>query len=214
MKIGLFGGTFDPIHLGHVDMIVQLRNAMHLDSVVFVPAYISPFKQNAHVTAYEHRLQMARLAIDGQADFEVSDFESRSEKPSYTFYTAEHFKSCYPDDELYFIMGVDAFNDIEKWFRWEDLLDMIHVVVVDRPHKKMSVSPEVHRVLHQSACHVYYLPLHTLPISSTMIRERLKIHESVQGLLDDRVWDYIKENHLYECDENGLSGDHTKKFER
>ena len=198
MKLGLFGGTFDPIHLGHVDMIVQLCDVIHLEKVFFIPAYISPFKQDNHVVDYGHRFRMAQLAVTGYAGFQVSAFESESSEPSYTNYTAKHFRSLYPKDEIFFIMGADAFNDIEKWFHWQDLLEMINIIVVDRPHKTLAVSPEVHHVLHQSQCDVYYLPLHTLPISSTIIREKIHKGESVRGLLDTRVADYIKENHLYE----------------
>lgn len=202
MKIGLFGGTFDPIHLGHVDMIKQLCDHMALDKVYFIPAYIPPHKHKLHMTSYFHRLTMVQLAVKEERMFEVSEFESQSTKPSYTIHTVEHFKREFPEDQLFYIMGVDAFNSIEEWHHWQKLLRMTNFIVIDRPHKTLSVSKETSDVLKESSYEVFYLPLHTLPISSTMIRERLTQHESVKEYLNNSVSQYISENHLYQQEEN------------
>ena len=198
MNIGLFGGTFDPIHLGHVDMIRQLCQQMALDKVIFIPAYIPPLKHKPHMTAYEDRLAMTRLAVAGELDFEVSTFESESDEPSYSLRTVRHFAEIYPQDRLFYIMGVDAFNGIEKWYRWQELLCAAHFIVIDRPHKKLSISQVVAEVLRHSTYDIYYLPLHTLPISSTMIRTRIQHHEPVDAFLAQSVLQYIQDNHLYQ----------------
>lgn len=198
MKIGLFGGTFDPIHLGHVDMIRQLCDHMALDKVLFIPAYIPPHKHKPSMTAYHHRFAMTELAVAEDAMFEVSAFESESTHPSYTLHTLEHFKAVFPEDQLFYIMGVDSFNTIESWHHWQELLHMTNYIVIDRPHKTLSVSRATTEVLNKSPYDVYYLPLHTLPISSTMIRERLAAHETVEEFLPAAVLSYIEDNHLYQ----------------
>ena len=116
MKIGLFGGTFDPIHMGHVDMIRQVCEHMPLDKVIFIPAYIPPHK-NKTITPYHHRMAMVKLALQHDSMFEISDYESKTSKPSYTFHTLSYFKENYPNDEFFYIMGVDSFNNIESWYK-------------------------------------------------------------------------------------------------
>ncbi|MEE0434019.1 MAG: nicotinate (nicotinamide) nucleotide adenylyltransferase [Peptococcaceae bacterium] len=198
MQIGLFGGTFDPIHLGHVDMINQLCEQMQLDKVVFIPSYIPPHKHKAHMTSYRDRLAMTKLAVAEEPHFEVSTYESEQETPSYTYHTVLHFSDIYPDDVLYYIVGVDAFNDIETWYRWRDLLQMVQFIVIDRPGRKLFMSEETKKIVHQSAYDVHHLALHTLPVSSTMVRQRLQAKESVAGCLAPAVQNYIEKHQLYE----------------
>lgn len=198
MKIGLFGGTFDPIHLGHVDMIEQLRASLSLDRVLFIPAYLPPHKDMHGRTAYEDRFAMTKLAVDGHAGFVVSDYESVRQTPSYTLCTVEHFKAVYPGDSLYTIMGVDSFNQIETWHQWQKLLTSANTVVIDRPGNTLRASEETRAVLSESPCQVIHAPLHTLPISSTMIRARLARGERVDVYLPEPVLTYIQAHHLYE----------------
>lgn len=197
MKIGLFGGSFDPIHLGHVDMIEKLRALVALDRVVFIPAYIPPHKQTLELAPYAHRLAMTALAVKGDERFSVSDYEGKKEGLSYTLETIEHFKQTHPEDTLYEIMGADSFNAIETWHHWQELLMQCHFIVIDRPSTTLRISPETDRVLAQSPYEVRHLPLSTLPISSTMVRQRLVHHESVDDCLAPQVIDYIKKHHLY-----------------
>lgn len=198
MKIGLFGGTFDPIHLGHVDMIRQLCSHVALEKVIFIPSYIPPLKHKAHMTSYEDRLMMTRLALKEEPKFEVSTFESESNLPSYTINTVAHFKEKYPVDQLFYIMGVDAFNDIERWYHWQELLHATNIIIVDRPQKSLKISETVLQVLHSSPYEIYHMPLHTLPISSTMVRQSLVRQERVDEFLPNEVLEYILDKHLYQ----------------
>ena len=198
MNVGLFGGTFDPIHLGHVDMICQLCEHMVLDKIIFIPAYIPPHKHKLNMTPYCHRLAMTRLAIENYSSFEVSSFESESVMPSYTFHTIEHYKEIYPHDNLFYVMGVDSFNTIEEWYRWQELLCLANFVIVDRPNKTLDIATSTSQVLANSPYDIFYLPLHTLPISSTMIREKIAAHQSVDVFLQPNVLQYINEHYLYQ----------------
>lgn len=196
MKIGLFGGTFDPIHIGHVDMIRQVCSHISLDKVIFIPAYLPPHKNNT-ITSYNHRMAMVKLALQHDATFEISDYESRNSNPSYTFYTLSYFKNMYPEDEFYYIMGADSFNSMESWYRWEELLCLSHFIVIDRKDYPLFINNSIRNVLNKSKYSVYHLPLNTIPISSTIIRQRLKNGVAIENDLNNDVYRYIRENDLY-----------------
>lgn len=198
LQIGLFGGTFDPIHLGHVNMINQLCEQMQLDRVLFIPSYIPPHKHKPHMTSYTDRLMMTRLAVAEEPRFEVSAYESEQETPSYTYHTVMHFSKVYSNDMLYYIMGVDAFNDIETWYHWQELLQMTNFIVVDRPDRTLTISEVTKEILRESPYKVHHLALHTLPVSSTMVRKRLLAKESVADCLAPAVQKYIEDHQLYE----------------
>lgn len=197
MKIGLFGGTFNPIHLGHVDMIQQVCEETMLEKVIFIPAYIPPHKKSKNIIPFSHRLEMAKLAISSYKNFEVSDIESRSQSPSYTFHTLAYFREHHPQDDFYYVMGVDSFNGIESWYHWQEVLHLANFIVIDRAGQKLEVSDATKSVLEDSPYKIYHLPLHTIPISSTLIREKLIERESVKEFLNDSVYQYIEEYDLY-----------------
>lgn len=196
MKIGLFGGTFDPIHMGHVDMIRQVCEHMPLDKVIFIPAYIPPHK-NKTITPYHHRMAMVKLALQHDSMFEISDYESKTSKPSYTFYTLSYFKENYPNDEFFYIMGADSFNNIESWYKWNELLGLSNFIIIDRKDYPLAISKTTQIELDKSPYTVYHLPLKTIPISSTLIRQQLKDRKLMPNTLEDEVYSYILENNLY-----------------
>ena len=196
MKIGLFGGTFDPIHLGHVDMIRQVCGHMPLDQVIFIPAYIPPHK-NRIITPYTHRMAMTALALQHDPSFEISDYESKTSKPSYTYHTLSYFREARPKDEFFYIMGADSFNSIESWYRWADLLCLSNFIVIDRHSYQLSIDATTKGVLDKSPFTVYHMPLKTIPVSSTLIRQQLKDQVTMPNYLSRDVYDYIRENKLY-----------------
>ncbi|MDO4281825.1 MAG: nicotinate (nicotinamide) nucleotide adenylyltransferase [Peptococcaceae bacterium] len=197
MKIGLFGGTFDPIHLGHVDMAAQVQSALGLDQVQFLPAYVPPHKTDHAITTFADRLAMVHLALDGAQGFVANDIERTFSQPSYTVNTLDYLSRQYPAENFYYIMGADAFNSIESWHEWRKLLTLANFVVVDRSANFFQIAPAVRAVLDASAFALHHLPLKTLPISSSLVRARLRAGKSVEGLLSDAVADYICKNHLY-----------------
>lgn len=197
MKTALFGGTFDPIHLGHTDMIRQLCDVFPLDQIIYIPAYLPPHKLSAHTASFEDRLSMVHLAIRGHNNWTVNDFESTISGPSYTYNTLRHFLDYYSPDELYYIMGLDSFNNIKTWHRWEEMLGLCHFIIIDRQGYD-SKEHTVKELAETRGWKLHFFPLETLPVSSSMVRKKLAQRGNMEGLLDEKVFSYIKEHHLYE----------------
>ncbi|NOX88022.1 MAG: nicotinate (nicotinamide) nucleotide adenylyltransferase [Calditrichaeota bacterium] len=188
-KIGLFGGTFDPIHHGHLIVAEWLQHELQLKKVFFIPNYIHPFRKRSDIVQPEHRLKMTRLAIRNFDDFEVSDFEIRKGGVSYTIDTIEHFKERFPNARIYYFIGVDNLSEFHKWRRYRDILNEAQLVVYNRPENAPTVDLPRDKIM--------FLKTPLIEISSTMIRERLKQNKPVKSLLPAPVYDYICEHGLY-----------------
>lgn len=192
MKIGILGGTFNPIHHGHLLIGSFVYECMGLDKLIFMPAGRPPLKEGQ--ADFYHRYKMVDLAIKGDERFDLTDIENK-EEPSYTYNTLKELKSRTQDD-LYFIMGADSLESIEKWYRYEDLLRENKIIVVGR---KGSIEPYIyidkykHLGLKLSIC-----PMPLVEISSTLIRERVRKHLGARYLTPERVCEYIEYNRLYE----------------
>lgn len=187
MKIGLFGGTFDPVHPGHIHAVVEAYIALDLDKVICIPARQSPLKADMP-TSDHHRLKMLEYAVRNYDFIEIDTWEMSQAGVSYTYDTAVHLKTKYPDDTLYFLMGTDQYRSFEKWHRHEELLEMLNFVVMDR-YPDAVVEDDRFITISQPV----------LEISSTVIRERIRNKIDVRHQLDPDVYQYIKENHLYEA---------------
>ncbi|MBP8984838.1 MAG: nicotinate-nucleotide adenylyltransferase [Syntrophobacterales bacterium] len=212
MRWGLLGGTFDPIHVGHLRCAEEVREMFGLDRVLFVPAASPPLKK-AKVTPFADRLKMVALAVEGNPAFEVSDAEARREGRSYSVDTVRHFLDARGRDlDLFFILGRDAFADIRRWKDWEKLLLLCHFVVMTRPGYDDQRLDEI--LPTSTAASFRYLPARKafrspsgsslffrsvtfLDISSTDIRKRLSRGKSVRYLVPDAVIGYIDRHSLY-----------------
>ena len=213
MKWGLFGGTFDPIHFGHLRAAQELLALLHLDRVIFIPAAFPPHKTARLITPFEHRLQMVRLAIAGNDSFSLSDVESRRQGKSYSIDTVRHFLASHDKNlELYFITGQDAFDAITTWYEWEKLLSLCHFIVITRPgydnRGLTGIFPEDYasrfnydEILHgyrgPAGCVLHFRDVTFLDISSSRIRQSVKAGQSVRYLTPDPVRQYITANNLY-----------------
>ena len=197
MNIGLFGGTFNPIHLGHIDTVNQVYNALSLDKVLLIPAYVPPHKELEGMLSYDHRFNMTALAIQPYSHLEVNDAERSLPKPSYTLQTIRYFNKLLPNDVFYYMMGADAFNKIESWYHWQDLLTSVNIVVIDRHEYCLKLSDEVQSVFKKSPFAFIHLPLDTLPVSSTMVREAIHNKSNLSMFLTGDVISYIEKNNLY-----------------
>ncbi|MFU2486538.1 nicotinate-nucleotide adenylyltransferase [Thauera sp. WH-1] len=214
--LGLLGGTFDPIHLGHLRLAEEAREALGLAAVRLIPAGQPPHR-GAPRSSAEHRLAMARLAIAGNAALEVDDGEVRSSDKSYTVLTLERLRAeLGPARPLVLILGADAFEGLPGWHRWQELFELAHIAVANRPgyapHGRRwpaTLSPEL-----AAACHGRHrndpadlattpagcvLPFDMTPlaISASLIRDLVRNGHSVRYLLPDSVLDYIAAHHLY-----------------
>lgn len=187
MKIGILGGTFNPIHIGHLILAEEAREKLHLDLVVFVPAYLPPHKDNSDIAAAAARFRMVKLAIAGNKYFSLSDIETKRDGRSYTIDTLRQLKSLYPRDELYFITGSDLLNYLEEWKDLGDILKMVRFVVATRPGYPLEKIPG----------YISTVAIRAVDVSAFEIRECIRKHKSFRYLVPEAVYRYIGKKRLY-----------------
>lgn len=183
------GGTFDPIHCGHLLAAEQAREQAGLDEVWFMPTHIPPHKRSDGLTPAQQRLQMVQLAIADHEAFRVTDVELQREGPSYTYDTMVRLVSAYPDCRFSFIIGGDMVEILPKWYHYEDLIRLIRFIGLARPGSHMD---------RESNEHVTFVEMPVWDISSTLIRTRAQEGKSIRYLVPRSVERYIKENRFYE----------------
>jgi len=217
MRIGLLGGTFNPIHLGHLHVARHVLAGLSLDRVLFIPSSSPPHKAAMEILPADHRLAMTRLALRDDPHFESSDIEIKRGGISYSVETVLELKRLCPEDTLFFIMGMDAFFEIQTWREAERLLTLCNFVVVSReeyPFSKCYGIPLLNRVrasltqldtgqigayilLTDQATEIHFLRIPPCHISASEVRSRLLTHQDAKNLLPASVASYIMENRLY-----------------
>jgi nicotinate-nucleotide adenylyltransferase len=216
LKLGILGGTFDPVHLGHLRLAEEVGEAFNLEKLFLIPAASPPHKGGKTISPFHHRFQMISLAIGESSLLVAFDLEARRHGLSYSIETLKDFHRLYPVDlELYFVLGTDAFFEIKTWKEHQNLFGYAHFVVVQRPQtpagkvesflsslggpafRKMTgnrfVGPGGHEVI--------YMESTFMDISSTEIREKVAKGKSIRFLVPEKVRSYIIENGLYRIDE-------------
>jgi len=194
VRIGVFGGTFDPIHIGHLMFAELAREQLQLDKILFIPAKVPPHKQNKHITDASHRLRMIELSIDDNPYFEVSDLEIQSnEAISYTWYLIKKIKELYNEADVYLLMGADTFYDLPNWMKLDYILNECTLVGFNRFGENKIIKDT--DIIGNNNIILINAP--RLEISSTDIRNRLSQCKSVKYMINDQVLKYIKENGLY-----------------
>lgn len=199
-KIGLFGGTFDPIHQGHLNIASAFLQQIALDNVIFLPAG-DPYHKAAAGTPARHRLAMVECAVAGYPDFAVSDCDMVRDGPTYTYDTIQVFRQHFPNSELYWLMGMDSLMQLHTWKRWRDWVAQVHMVVAVRGDVRLADTPSaLHSWLKQALSDGTFHLLDTppYPFSSSEIREQLRQHRECRGV-PERVCRYIAEHHLYQA---------------
>lgn len=189
MAIGIFGGTFDPIHNGHLITTRFVLEQRNLEKIIFIPSFISPLKQNFELTNNLHRLQMVKIAIDSIPYFEVNDLELKRESVSYTIDTIRELNKIHRDIEL--IIGYDNLLLFEHWHEPDEIIKLVKVVVLKRH------IDEIPDVPNRFFDNVTILESPHIEISATNIRNRIKNNLPVDFMVPDKVNDYIKINNLY-----------------
>jgi nicotinate-nucleotide adenylyltransferase len=213
MKIGLFGGTFDPIHWGHLRSAEEVSETFGLDRVYFIPASIPPHKTGLVTTPAQHRLEMVRLAVAKNRRFAVSRVEIARPGVSYTLDTLRVFSSKLgQQDSLHFIIGLDAFREIGTWKDFRELFRLCHFIVTSRPGRKdtdplRGTSVAVKKLFcydekarlyrHESGNRLFFTKLTDIAISASEIRELVKEGRSIRYLLPRSVECYIRKHGLY-----------------
>ena len=188
MRIGILGGTFNPIHIGHLILAEEAVVKLNLDKLVFVPTYIPPHKNVDVAVAPEDRMKMVEFAIEDNKHFEVSSFEINSRKKSYSIDTLKEFRKSYGENaQLFFITGSDLLKDLFSWKDVNDIFKMSKFIVANRPgYPVKDVPKEVETVV-----------ITPIEVSSEDIRKRLKSGRSIRYLVPDKVRDYIMAHNLY-----------------
>jgi nicotinate-nucleotide adenylyltransferase len=183
LKLGLYGGSFDPIHHGHLILARQALEDLFLDRVIFIPAAESPFKPDALGASAEDRLAMIRLAIRDEPRFEVDSLELNRAAPSYTIDTARAYKAQYPKDALFFLIGEDHVPALHKWNEFEQLDQLVNFAILSRSDRPLKVH--------------YPLVRRRFDLSSTEIRNRVANNLPISYLVPENVLRYIHERTLY-----------------
>jgi nicotinate-nucleotide adenylyltransferase len=199
MTLGVLGGTFDPIHLGHLAAADAAQRTLDLQSIILVPSRIPPHRADPAAASAADRFAMTELACDGRPGWSASGLEIQREGPSYTYDTLVELGR--PGTQIFFITGADAFAEIETWSRYPAVLDLTNFVVVSRPGITLdSLRARVPSAFsrHSPAnTRVILVEATTPDVSSTDIRRRVRAGESLSGLVPDSVADYIRTRHLY-----------------
>jgi len=220
MRIGLFGGTFNPVHNGHLEAARDVLSGLPLDRIIFIPAAYPPHKNPGWIADAENRLAMLKLALTDTPHFQLSEVELQRSGPSYTIDTVAYFSARYQNQgELFLIMGIDAFLEIDTWKSYLGLFSKIAMVVMSRPgnttytaqnsHEKIEAylqaavstgfrySTKCRGFVHSAYQPVIPLTVRPLPISATAIRDRLSRRQSIQSLVPTSVATYIHKRGLY-----------------
>lgn len=196
MKIGLFGGTFDPIHIGHMILMENVINNLDLDKIYVLPNSNPPHKLENKKTALNLRLKMVNETIKDNPKLEINDYDYRDNEIHYTFNTINYFKKTYPNDEFFFIMGEDSFLDIEKWKNYKEILKENLIIFKRYSNKNFSLISKINQVRKYNK-NIYLIDNIALDISSTLIRNLVKENKSIRYLVNDEVINIIKEEKLY-----------------
>ncbi|MBR1864009.1 MAG: nicotinate (nicotinamide) nucleotide adenylyltransferase [Ruminococcus sp.] len=197
MRLGIYGGTFDPVHAGHVRMLKAVTDSCGLDRTLVLPDRIPPHKEARYLTPGEDRAQMCRIAFRDCKNTEICDWELRQEGKSYSVLTLRHFHELYPLDRLFFIMGSDMLKSFHHWYRFEEILQLSGLICVSRSREDSRDIVDCANALRELGGEVIIARTEPLELSSTEIRERLTEGRDCKGLLDPEVTEYIKSHGLY-----------------
>ena len=213
-RVGLFGGTFDPVHCGHIRAAGEVLERFSLHKILFIPSFIPPHKGRAGIAPAHDRLRMVDLACRGEPRFAASSIEVDAGEKSYSIITLEKIKRAYPGGWIFFILGVDAFLEIETWRDHERVLEECRFIVMTRPGYRLDQADLVLRGSLKEKIHhlsktekigeaqfksrrIFFLPIRALDISSTEVRRRIRTGKDIRGLVPEVVGDYIRSHRLY-----------------
>lgn len=198
MRIGVFGGAFNPIHNGHLTLAKSYSDSLRLDKVIFIPTAVPPHKTAQYLASAQDRLNMVKLAVGDSPAFEVSDLEFKRQGKSYTYDTLTELRKMYPDDEFYLIIGADQFLTFHYWYKYEEILDMVTICTSAREDEQEKKSLYEYVKSHteiQGKCYIAEYPV--IKVSSSEIRGKIKKGEDTSSLMPKIVYNYIVEKGIY-----------------
>ena len=198
MKTGVLGGTFNPVHKGHIMLAEYCMDSVGLDRIIMIPTAVPPHKISNNLASENDRLNMCKLACRGKENFFVSDIEIKRQGKSYTYETLTQLKEIYPDDHLYTIMGADMFLTLNRWKNPEIIFEKSSIITIPRDEEnKHELENFYNKVLKAMGASSVILPNPVMSVSSTFIRENLDNFNLISDMLGKGVYDYIIKNNLY-----------------
>jgi nicotinate-nucleotide adenylyltransferase len=200
MQIGIFGGTFDPVHLGHLILAETAREAASLDEVWFVPAFMAPHKQGQRSTPARERIDMLRLALAGHSQFRINDLEIRRRGPSFTVETLQELKSQHPDDEFLLLIGGDSLADFPTWRDPQRILELVRLVAVNRGRDPLNVEGAMKSLGNGLEDRIITVEMPAVDLSATEIRQRCRTGKSIRSWTPRAVELFIHQHRLYESE--------------
>lgn len=200
-KTGIMGGTFNPIHMGHLIIAEKAREQFHLDEVLFMPCGMSYTKNEKDILPKDIRAEMTRLAIEDNPFFDISTIEIEKEGSTYTYETLEQLRGNNPNTEYYFIVGADSLWKIEGWREPEKIFANCHILAAVRDGKSAAeMEAQAAYLKDKFGASIFLLNSSNIEISSTMVRDMVKDGSSIRYFVPEAVYDYIIKNKLYRCD--------------
>lgn len=209
-NFGLLGGSFNPIHCGHIEIAKHVLNFFNMEKIFFVPANISPFKNSDMETNKYHRFEMLKLALKKYPEFLISDFELKKKGRSFTIDTIRFFKEKYPNYNLYLIMGEDSFASIKDWNSYKEIFSLVNIIVYPRESynfentiklfknfKKIKADKNISQYSSLNENYIFFLKLPHLKYSSTNVRSTLKNNGYYSNMVPPEVAKYIEKYKLY-----------------
>lgn len=198
-RIGILGGTFNPVHMGHLFMAEYARVEMNLDMILFIPTGVPYMKNNKEILSSDIRMRMLEMSITSNSFFVTSDIEIKREGNTYTFETLEELHQLYPNADLFFLVGADCLFTIEHWYQPQRIFDNCTLLAANRNDVPQMELLEKKKFLEDTfQAHVILLDVPQMDISSTKIRESIKSGRSIRYMVTDAVHDYILQNNFYQ----------------
>lgn len=196
-KIGIFGGTFNPIHNGHLNMAERIGYSLGLDIILIIPAKMPPHKSFVPIIDSKHRYEMCRLACEKNPVFKLCGIELEKDGRSYTIDTLKELSSDYKDCKLYLIMGSDSFLSVVNWVGFEEIIRIATLCTAPRGLNEMPCLNKMHELLKSRGIYSIICNIPVMPVSSTIIRKSISSGLEVGSMVPEKVYDYIKRNNLY-----------------
>lgn len=199
MKIGIFGGAFNPVHIGHIQLAQNYLKLLNLDKLLLVPTAVPPHKTAENLAPQKARLDMLHIAVKDIPKIEISDIEFKREGKSYTFDTLTELEKIYPHSEFCLIIGADQFLSFNKWYRWEDILSKVTLCTCAREdeEEKKKIIDFSHTLGINNNDKFFLLDVPVLKLCSSEIRDKISKGENAASLLPNGVYEYIKKEGLY-----------------
>lgn len=196
-KIAMYGGSFNPVHNGHIELTNLFINKLGLDFCLLIPTAVPPHKSNKEIISETHRLNMCKLAAQGLEKIAVSDIEIKRKGKSYTVDTLNQLKNIYPESEFYLLMGADMFLSLETWKNINEIFSLATICTIPRADDNFSQLLEYGERLKKIGAKVCILDFTVMQVSSTVIRQKIKNGDDIKKLVPKRVEEYIYDNNLY-----------------